>query len=58
VARPVLGRAFGWDRKAPSSSALLAVSLALWGVDCERPARPRRDNSAAADLRPNMSTRG
>jgi hypothetical protein len=41
--RPMLGgQAFGWDRKAPGSSVLLAVSLALWGVECERPARPRR----------------
>jgi hypothetical protein len=36
------GQAFGWDRKAPGSSVLVAVSLALWGVDCDRPARPRR----------------
>ena len=37
--RPMLGgQAFGWDRKAPGSSVLLA----FWGVDCERPARPRR----------------
>ncbi len=41
--RPMLGgQSFGWDRKAPGSSALVAVSLALWGVDCDRPARPRR----------------
>ncbi|OBF52536.1 hypothetical protein [Mycolicibacterium monacense] len=41
--RPMLGgQAFGWDRKAPGSSVLVAVSLALWGVDCQRPARPRR----------------
>jgi hypothetical protein len=41
--RPMLnGQAFGWDRKAPGSSVLVAASLALWGVDCERPARPRR----------------
>ena len=38
-------QAFGWDRKAPGLSALLAVSLALWGVNCERLARPRRGNS-------------
>lgn len=39
--RPMLGgQAFGWDRKAPGSSALIAVSLALWGVTCVRPARP------------------
>jgi hypothetical protein len=38
--RPMLGgQAFGWDRKAPGSSVLVAVSLALWGVDCVRPAR-------------------
>ena len=44
--RPMLGgQAFGWDRKAPGSSVLVAVSLALWGVDCERPARPRRIGS-------------
>jgi hypothetical protein len=30
--RPMLGgQAFGWDRKAPGSSVLIAVSLALWG---------------------------
>ncbi len=41
--RPMLGgQAFGWDRKAPGSSVLVAASLALWGVDCDRPARPRR----------------
>lgn len=41
--RPLLGgQAFGWDRKAPGSSALIAASLALWGVDAERPLRPRR----------------
>lgn len=41
--RPLLGgQAFGWDRKAPGSSALIAASLALWGVDAERPQRPRR----------------
>ena len=40
--RPI-GQAFGWDRKAPGSSVLIAASLALWGVvGCERPARPRR----------------
>ncbi|WP_234713897.1 phage terminase family protein [Mycolicibacterium chlorophenolicum] len=39
--RPMLGgQAFGWDRKAPGSSALIAASLALWGVGCVRPARP------------------
>jgi hypothetical protein len=41
--RPMLGgQAFGWDRKAPGSSVLVAASLAVWGVDCERPPRPRR----------------
>lgn len=41
--RPMLGgQAFGWDRRAPGSSVLIAASLALWGVECERPARPRR----------------
>ena len=41
--RPMLGgQAFGWDRKAPGSSVLVAASLALWGVGCVRPARPRR----------------
>lgn len=44
--RPMLGgQAFGWDRKAPGSSALIAVSLALWGVDCVRPARPYRSQT-------------
>ena len=37
-----LGQAFAWDRKAANSSVLIAASLALWGVDCDRPARPRR----------------
>ncbi len=41
--RPMLGgQAFGWDRKAPGSSVLIAATLALWGVGCERPARPKR----------------
>lgn len=45
--RPMLGgQAFGWDRKAPGSSVLVAASLALWGVGCERPARPRRSGAA------------
>nr|WP_207383926.1 hypothetical protein [Mycolicibacterium komanii] len=44
--RPMLGgQAFGWDRKAPGFSVLIAASLALWGVDCERPARPRRSGA-------------
>ena len=46
--RPLMGgQAFTWDRKAPGSSALLAASLALWGVDAAgvqdpRPPRPSR----------------
>lgn len=41
--RPMLGgQAFGWDRKGAGSSVLVAVSLAVWGVDCERPKRPTR----------------
>jgi hypothetical protein len=44
--RPMLGgQAFGWDRKAPGSSVLVAASLALYGVDCDRPLRPRRRES-------------
>lgn len=40
--RPMLGgQAFGWDRKAAASSVLVAVSLALWGVTCDKPLRPR-----------------
>ena len=39
--RPI-NQAFGWDRKAAGSSVLIAASLALWGVDCDRPMRPRR----------------
>ncbi|HUG50570.1 MAG TPA: hypothetical protein VLZ78_06190 [Terrimesophilobacter sp.] len=39
--RPMMGgQAFGWDRKAPGSSVLIAASLALWGVDADRPRRP------------------
>ena len=37
-----LGQHFAWDRKASGSSALIAASLALHGVTCERPLRPRR----------------
>ena len=37
-----LGQAFAWDRKAAGSSALIAASLAIYGVTCERPQRPRR----------------
>jgi hypothetical protein len=41
--RPLFGgQAFGWDRKAPGSSALIAASLALRGVHAEKPQRPRR----------------
>ncbi|BCO57889.1 hypothetical protein KN246_14710 [Mycobacterium intracellulare] len=41
--RPMLGgQAFGWDRKAPGSSVLIAASLAVWGVTCMRPTRPGR----------------
>lgn len=44
--RPMLGgQAFGWDRKTPGSSALIAASLALWGVTCVRPTRPRRNTT-------------
>lgn len=35
------GQGFGWDRKAPGSSALIAASLALWGVEAPKPLRPR-----------------
>lgn len=41
--RPI-GQAFGWDRKAPGSSVLVAASLAIWGVSCQRPLRPRRSS--------------
>ena len=44
--RPMMaGQAFGWDRKAAGSSVLIAASLALYGVTCERPTRPRRARS-------------
>ncbi len=40
--RPMLGgQGFAWDRRAPGSSALIAASLALWGVELDRPQRPR-----------------
>ena len=40
--RPMVGgQGFGWDRKAPGSSALIAASLALWGVEAPKPLRPR-----------------
>lgn len=50
VQRPMAGgQGFGWDRKAPGSSALLAASQAVWGVDGEvrkprrkQPGEPRR----------------
>lgn len=41
--RPMLaGQGFGWDRKGPGSSTLIAASLALWGTDAEKVRRPRR----------------
>lgn len=49
--RPMLsGQAFGWDRKAPGSSALISASLALWGVTCFRPARPYRRGSGDREM--------
>lgn len=40
--RPMLGgAAFGWDRKGPGSTVLIAASLALWGVDAKVVGRPR-----------------
>lgn len=43
--RPMLGgQAFGWDRKASGSSVLVAVTLALFGVGCDKPTRPRRSD--------------
>lgn len=36
------GHVFGWDRKAPGSSVLLAASLALWAVDAQTVERPLR----------------
>jgi hypothetical protein len=39
-----LGQAFGWDRKAPGSSVLIAGTLAVFGVTCEKPVRPRRSD--------------
>lgn len=42
--RPMLGGSvFGWDRKAPGSSALIAASLALWGVGADAVAPPMLD---------------
>ena len=41
--RPMMGgHVFGWDRKAPGSSVLLAASLALWGVEAQTVERPLR----------------
>ena len=49
--RPMLGgQSFGWDRKAPGSSVLIAVSLALFGVGCVRPARPRRREGSSREM--------
>lgn len=46
-ARPMLGgQGMAWDRKAPGSSALIAASLALWGVGTQRPRRPQADPTA------------
>jgi hypothetical protein len=50
--RPMVGgQAFGWDRKAPGSNALLAASLALWGVDSPTVLRPRRRRSGEVSSR-------
>lgn len=39
--RPMMGgQGFAWDRKAPGSSVLIAASLALWGVEADKPRRP------------------
>lgn len=38
----VAGQAFGWDRKVPGSSALIAGSLALWTFGAPNVERPRR----------------
>ena len=41
--RPMVGgQGFGWERKAPGSSTLIAASLAVWGVDSTTVKRPRR----------------
>lgn len=47
----VAGNSFGWDRKAPGSSALLAVSLAVWGVDSKEVRRPRRHRPGESEGR-------
>lgn len=39
--RPIR-ESFGWDRKSPGSSVLIAASLAVFGVTVPRPVRPRR----------------
>lgn len=44
--RPI-GQAFGWDRKAAGSSALIAASLAVFGVTVDKPLRPRRSGRKA-----------
>lgn len=52
VRRPMLGgQAFGWDRKAPGSSVLIAASLAVWGVDALDVQRPRRPKPGEAKPR-------
>lgn len=41
--RPLVGgQGFGWDRAAPGSSAMIAASLAVFGVDATTVLRPRR----------------
>lgn len=41
--RPLVGgQGFGWDRSGAGSSALIAASLALWGVTSSDVRRPRR----------------
>lgn len=47
--RPMMGgQAFGWDRRAPGSSALIATSLALWGVLAEKTTSPMRRSGTAS----------
>jgi phage terminase large subunit-like protein len=56
--RPMIGgQAFGWERKAPGSSALLAASLAVWGVDAANILRPRRRRPGESGGR-TVHTRG